>query len=104
MDNTEYKVAGRAVTLDKHGSTDSTKWEVTFKMSGKTVPYADVAANINPKPEMDEPRWQDNDGDGKWYEPGVDVNESYLITKAGEQKLRQRPLLERIMKNLHGNK
>jgi len=23
-----------------------------------------------------EPRWQDNDGDGKWYEPGVDVKEA----------------------------
>lgn len=26
----------------------------------------------NSKPE----RWQDNDGDGKWYEPGVDVQEN----------------------------
>lgn len=23
-----------------------------------------------------EPRWQDNDGDGKWYEPGDDVKEN----------------------------
>ena len=30
---------------------------------------------VNPKKEdlMSEKRWQDSDGDGKWYEPGQDV-------------------------------
>ncbi len=32
-----------------------------------------------------------------------DVNESLLITKGGEQALRQTPLLERIRKNYNGN-
>lgn len=51
-------------------------------------------------------RWQDSDGDGKWYEPGedVDVNESYLITKGGEEALRKIPLMERIRKNFIGNR
>lgn len=49
-------------------------------------------------------RWQDSDGDGKWYEPGEDVNESYLITKGGEEALRKIPLMERIRKNFIGNK
>jgi hypothetical protein len=33
-----------------------------------------------------------------------DVNESFLISKSGEQQIRNRPLLERITKNLYGNK
>jgi len=35
---------------------------------------------------------------------GKDINESLLITRGGEQQLRQRPLLERITKNFYGNK
>lgn len=31
-----------------------------------------------------EPRWQDSDGDGKWYEPGEDVNESNLRSTIDE--------------------
>jgi hypothetical protein len=54
--------------------------------------------------DNDEPRWQDSDGDGKWYEPGEDVNESFLITKKGEQLLREVSLEERIRKNYLGNK
>lgn len=43
------------------------------------------SARYNPNPERKsptspsskpQPRWQDNDGDGKWYEPGVDVKEN----------------------------
>jgi hypothetical protein len=42
------------------------------------------SAGYNPNPERKaptspsskpEPRWQDNDGDGKWYEPGDDIKE-----------------------------
>jgi hypothetical protein len=34
-----------------------------------------------------EPRWQDSDGDGKWYEPGEDVRkEDYLWTEAKGEK------------------
>jgi hypothetical protein len=71
----QYKVAGREVTINKNGSDDQTKWEVTFTDSKKTVPYSDVISNIKPRPKMNEPRWQDSDGDGKWYEPGQDVKE-----------------------------
>jgi hypothetical protein len=70
-----YKVAGREVTLNKNGGEDQTKWTVTFKQSNKTVPYADVISLIKPRPKLQEPRWQDNDGDGKWYEKGDDVSE-----------------------------
>jgi hypothetical protein len=43
------------------------------------------SAGYNPNPERKsptspsskpQPRWQDNDGDGNWYEPGVDVKEN----------------------------
>jgi hypothetical protein len=33
-----------------------------------------------------EPRWQDNDGDGKWYEPGVDVKENVNESFIGRLK------------------
>ena len=42
------------------------------------------SAGYNPNPERKaptspsskpQPRWQDNDGDGKWYEPGDDIKE-----------------------------
>jgi len=70
-----YKVAGREVTLNKNGSEDQTEWTVTFKQNNKTVPYADVISLIKPRPQLQEPRWQDNDGDGKWYEKGDDIKE-----------------------------
>ena len=70
---TEYKYAGRKVTIDKNGTEDQTKWKVKFTDSDKTVDYVDVVSNITPRPKMNEPRWQDSDGDGKWYEPGQDV-------------------------------
>jgi len=63
------------VTIDKNGTEDQTKWKVKFTDSDKTVDYVDAVANITPRPKMNEPRWQDNDGDGKWYEPGDDVKE-----------------------------
>jgi hypothetical protein len=79
----QYKVAGREVTINKNGSDDQTKWEVTFKDSKKTVPYSDVISNIKPRPKMNEPRWQDSDGDGKWYEPGQDVKK---VNEYGEDE------------------
>ena len=33
-----------------------------------------------------EPRWQDNDGDGNWYEPGVDVKENVNESFVGRLK------------------
>ena len=36
---------------------------------------ADVKQKLEDK-KGNSPRWQDNDGDGKWYEPGVDVKEN----------------------------
>jgi hypothetical protein len=36
-----------------------------------------------------EPRWQDSDGDGKWYEPGQDVAES--INEYGEDEFDRDP-------------
>ena len=39
------------------------------------------------KKKTTEPRWQDSDGDGKWYEPGEDVRkEDYLWTEAKKSK------------------
>jgi len=73
----EYKVAGRPVTLIKNGTEDQTKWEVKFQ-NGTVKQYVDVISLIKPRPELQEPRWQDNDGDGKWYEKGDDVKESAL--------------------------
>jgi len=73
-EETKYEVHGRPVKLNKNGSEDQTKWTVTFTATGKTAQYSDVISLIKPRPEM-EPRWQDNDGDGKWYEKGDDVKE-----------------------------
>lgn len=36
---------------------------------------ADVKQKLANKKDSS-PRWQDDDGDGKWYEPGVDVKEN----------------------------
>ena len=74
-EETEYKVSGRPVTINKNGSDDQTKWTVTFTATGKTAQYSDVISLIKPRPKLQEPRWQDNDGDGKWYEKGDDVKE-----------------------------
>lgn len=64
-----------------------------------------------PVDEGAKPDFLDLDKDGDKEEPmkkaaseKEDMNESFLISKSGEQKIRQRPLLERIAKNLHGNK
>ena len=73
-EETEYSVHGRPVTINKHGSEDQTKWTVTVTSTGKTVQYHEIASLISPRPKL-QPRWQDNDGDGKWYEKGDDVKE-----------------------------
>lgn len=64
-----------------------------------------------PVDEGAKPDFLDLDKDGDKEEPmkkaaseKEDMNESFLISKSGEQQIRQRPLLERIAKNLHGNK
>ena len=69
----EYKVAGRPVTLNKNGTEDQTKWTVTFTATGKTSQYSDVISLIKPRPKLQDPRWQNNDGDDTWYEKGDDV-------------------------------
>ena len=81
-EETEYKVSGRPVTLNKNGSEKQTKWTVTFE-NGKTAQYHEVASLISPRPKLEEPRWQDNDGDGKWYEKGDDVKKEG-INEAGK--------------------
>ena len=72
---------------------------------------AEDAAEDAPVEEGAKPDFLDLDKDGDKEESmksaaseKEDVNESYLISKSGEQKIRQRPLLERIAKNLYGNK
>lgn len=72
-EETEYKVYGRPVTLNKNGSEKQADWSVTFK-NGKTAQYHEVASLISPRPKL-QPRWWDSDGDGKPYEPGDDVKE-----------------------------
>ena len=51
---------------------------------------ADVKQKLEDK-KGNSPRWQDNDGDGKWYEPGVDVKENV-----------NESFISRIKKNLIG--
>jgi len=77
----EYKVAGRPVTLIKNGTEDQREWEVKFP-NGTIKQYSEVISLIKPRPKLQEPRWQDNDGDGKWYEPGDDVKESISLTES----------------------
>lgn len=71
QEETEYKVAGRPVTLNKNGSEKQADWSVTFK-NGETKQYHEVASLLSPRPKL-QPRWQNNDGDDTWYEPGDDV-------------------------------
>ena len=73
QEETEYKVAGRLVKLNKNGSEKQADWSVTFEKNGKTAPYHEVASLISPRPKLQDPRWWDSDGDGKPYEPGDDV-------------------------------
>ena len=87
QEETEYKVAGRPVTLNKNGTEDQTKWTVTFA-NGKTEQYSSVISLIKPRPKLQEPRWQDNDGDGKWYEKGDDVNEDFEGGYGGNKRRR----------------
>jgi hypothetical protein len=42
--------------------------------------------HINDNDKDDEPRWQDNDGDGKWYEKGDDVKENVNESFVGRLK------------------
>ena len=72
-EETEYKVAGRPVTLNKNGSEKQADWSVTFK-NGETKQYHEVASLLSPRPKL-QPRWWDSDGDGKPYEKGDDVKE-----------------------------
>lgn len=72
QEETEYKVAGRLVKLNKNGSEKQADWSVTFEKNGKTAPYHEVASLISPRPKL-QPRWWDSDGDGDPYEPGDDV-------------------------------
>lgn len=74
QEETEYKVAGRLVKLNKNGSEKQADWSVTFEKNGKTAPYHEVASLISPRPKL-QPRWWDSDGDGDPYEPGDDVKE-----------------------------
>ena len=80
-EETEYKVSGRPVTLNKNGSEKQADWSVTFK-NGKTAQYHEVASLISPRPKL-QPRWWDSDGDGKPYEPGDDVK-TESINEAGK--------------------
>jgi hypothetical protein len=81
QEETEYKVSGRPVTINKHGSKDQTKWTVTFE-NGKTELYTSVMTLMNKRPKLQDPRWWDSDGDGKPYEPGDDVKaESVNLTE-----------------------
>ena len=59
--------------------------DIGRKLKGAKREYKTGSAGYNPNPERKsptspsskpQPRWQDNDGDGNWYEPGVDVKEN----------------------------
>ena len=73
QEETEYKVSGRPVKLNKNGTEDQTKWTVTFT-NGKTEQYSSVMSLIKPRPKLQNP-WWNSDGDDKPYEPGDDVKE-----------------------------
>jgi hypothetical protein len=59
--------AGKKVKLTSLDDIDTTKFD-EFGITDK------------------EPRWQDNDGDGNWYEPGVDVKENVNESFVGRLK------------------
>ncbi len=78
-----------------------------------------MSTNESSEDANEEPRWQDNDGDGKWYEPGDDVkaesakpdyidadgdgNETESMKKAFRDKEEMNEsFISRIKKNLIG--
>jgi hypothetical protein len=84
--------APRGLYMAKITNTETgDEWEIKFKyqqwtyqckIGGRIKRFdstADLINNFNEingmQAEGAEPRWQDNDGDGKWYEPGQDVKE-----------------------------
>ena len=57
-------------------------WE--RKADGSLPTLKDSIAVHEANKAKKEPRWQDNDGDGKWYEPGDDVKEG--LTEYGDDE------------------
>jgi hypothetical protein len=51
-------------------------WERKADGSLPTLKDAIAVHEANEAKDRKPERWQDNDGDGKWYEPGVDVKEN----------------------------
>lgn len=81
----KQKLAGKR--SDGMGAYTSTIYGVDD--SGKKVKLtslADIAKFKTFGITEKEPRWQDNDGDGKWYEPGDDVKENVNESFIGRLK------------------
>ena len=56
-------------------------------VSASYEPEGQLVDEAKKTKKTSEPRWQDSDGDGKWYEPGQDVRkEDYLWTEAKKAK------------------
>jgi len=91
-------------TVKKKGITINPKKEDLMKesfrssISSEIESLKEAAKKKAKEKKTKEPRWQDSDGDGKWYEPGEDVavkKEETTIdtseaTRLAEQRLRQR--------------
>jgi ribosomal protein L29 len=87
----EYEAKQKAELDEKAAYDDASENELasyisklSTELSNETNPdkikllkqdIADVKQKLKDK-KGNSPRWQDNDGDGKWYEPGVDVKEN----------------------------
>lgn len=61
------------MTLKLKALLEGHAWE--RKADGSLPTLKDAIAVHEANKAEKEPRWQDNDGDGKWYEPGDDVKE-----------------------------
>lgn len=80
---------GVRISVPKGNDAEKQVRDKIMARFGNDCKIRSIAKGQNPHindNDKDEPRWQDNDGDGKWYEPGVDVKENVNESFIGRLK------------------
>ena len=80
---------GVRISVPKGNDAEKQVRDKIMSRFGKDCKIRSMAKGQNPHNndnDKDEPRWQDNDGDGKWYEKGDDVKENVNESFVGRLK------------------
>ena len=80
---------GVRISVPKGNDAEKQVRDKIMARFGNDCKIRSIAKGQNPHindNDKDEPRWQDNDGDGNWYEPGVDVKENVNESFIGRLK------------------